>query len=163
MTLRDRRDLRPTSRSVYRSTLIAVGVLAAVLGTGAVAGPAVAAPGPATPTPSAPRSATPPAATEELPTPGVPMLVPDGAFGYIATHSATVAMKRDGVPRTLAGLPVPPPYAPANTALAAQFDRALRAALTDPRGCVQIIIDPTPESGGLFNYGIYPIAGPYCP
>ncbi|MGK2319847.1 hypothetical protein [Gordonia rhizosphera] len=97
----------------------------------------------------------------ELPT-GV-ISVTASEYTYIATHSATQQAASIGLPQVIASLPIPQQYQSANVALAAQFDMALQSALATPGGCVQIVIDPRPPSGNLFDYRFFAVAGEYCP
>ncbi|WP_344782932.1 hypothetical protein [Gordonia caeni] len=95
--------------------------------------------------------------------PGAPMPVPSGAFGYLATRSATLWLAGQQPADRIEALPVPPQYRLANRALAEQMDRELTAAVRTPGACVQIIIDPQSSSGNLFDYGVWSIDREYCP
>ncbi|RPA58273.1 hypothetical protein EF294_16075 [Gordonia oryzae] len=144
-----------------------------VAGHGALALLAVAAAGAAVMTTAAPSSAAPtptqPAPDSQVlrvvdvPEAGPPMPVPTGSFGYLATHDLTTRMASINTAEAIAALPVPEPYRPANTALAENLDLAVKGALADPKGCVQVIVDPRSTSSGLFNYGFYAVSGQYCP
>lgn len=90
------------------------------------------------------------------------MSVPAGSYEFTATHEFTKRLSAMELPDAVAALPVPTSYRPANSALAQQLDLGLRGALTEPRGCLQIIVQPAPAGGSLFAYGIYPISGAYC-
>lgn len=94
---------------------------------------------------------------------GPPMPVPDGAFGFLATHDLTQRMSTMKAAEAIASLPVPEGYRPANLSLASHLDLAVKGALADRRGCVQIIVDPKSTSGALFDYGFYAVSGQYCP
>ena len=146
-------------RAIYTAMLLAVP--AAML----FAAPAAADPGPAAdPAPSvADQPSVQAVQDEELLPPGLPMAVPDGAFGYLATRDATVwlADRRPG--DAVRGLPVAPNLKASNDALADQLDRELRSAKASPGACVQIIVDPATSSGNLFDYGIFAVEKQYCP
>ena len=66
------------------------------------------------------------------------------------------------LPEFVASLPVPAEYKPANLALAARFDVAVQEALASPGGCIQVVIDPAPTTGGVFSYGFFGVDGAYC-
>ncbi|MEP9391633.1 hypothetical protein ABLE92_04095 [Gordonia sp. VNQ95] len=153
----DRPRTLPISRfsTRLRAAALAVGVGAA-LASALSAGTAHAAP-------VAPTETTPSFSVLEIPQAGPPMSVPAGSFEYTATHSVTKQLSTMSIPEAILALPVPADYRPANAALAARLDVAMMAALADPRGCLQIIVDPQPDSGNLFDYGVYPISGEYCP
>ena len=91
------------------------------------------------------------------------MPVPGEAYGYLATHDLTKRMDAMNLPQAVAELPVPDSYRPANLAFAGQFDRAVTAALAEPGGCVQVIINSHTTAGNLFDYGFFPIEPKYCP
>ncbi|PYE13997.1 hypothetical protein DFR67_11496 [Williamsia limnetica] len=91
-----------------------------------------------------------------------PMPVGDSQFGYIATHALTQSAADMNLPEFVASIPVPPEYKPANLALAARFDIVVDEALASPGGCIQVVIDPAPTSGGVFSYGFFAVEGEYC-
>ncbi|UQE76547.1 hypothetical protein [Gordonia sp. PP30] len=101
--------------------------------------------------------------TDDEVVPGAPMPVPAGAFGYLATRSATLWLAAQDPAGRIKALPVPPSYRPANDALAAQMDRELTAAVKTKGACVQIIIDPNVGGGNLFQYGVWSVDRQYCP
>ncbi|WLP91237.1 MULTISPECIES: hypothetical protein [Gordonia] len=112
----------------------------------------------------APGSVSPvPEAEEPLyPTASSPMPVPAGSYGYQATHGFTEQLSRMKAADAIAALPVPSAYRLANLGFAQQFDLALRGALVDPGGCLQLIVNPNTAPGNLFDYGFYAVSGPYC-
>lgn len=132
-------------------------LVAAAAATSLSASPALAAPDPVAPT--APMIAD----TDDTVEPAAPMPVPTGAFGYLATRSATLWLADRHPDDVVRSLPVPPALRPSNDALAAQFERELDAAVRTPGACVQIIIDPQTGSGNLFDYGIWSVEKQYCP
>ncbi|MGC4932540.1 hypothetical protein ACLQ3C_02500 [Gordonia sp. DT30] len=131
-------------------------VAAAAVGTGTVVGAAQSAAVGTTPPPPDAQ------AVVDLPETGSPMPVPTGSYGYLATHDLTKRMSTMKVADSIAALPVPAQYRPANLGLAKTLDRAVQGALADPKGCVQIIVNPRSSSGGLFDYGVYAVSGQYC-
>ncbi|MGW0037175.1 hypothetical protein [Gordonia sp. NPDC003376] len=144
-------------------------MLAMVIGTAeAQAAPATdppaANPGSSEPRTPAPESVSPVPKSEEpeFPTASSPMPVPAGSYGYLATHGFTRQLSRMKAPDALAALPVPSAYRLANLGFAQQFDLALKGALADPKGCLQLIVDPDTAPGNLFDYGFYAVSGPYC-
>lgn len=118
-----------------------------------------AAPGPSGDVPEAPL----PSSTDDEAQPSVPMPVPDGAFGYLATRSATLWLAQQRPGDLIRAFPVPPNYRAANNALARQIDRELKAAVKTKGACVQIIVDPRSSEGNLFDYGVWSVAPAYCP
>ena len=93
---------------------------------------------------------------------GQPMPVGGSQFSYTATHALTQRAADMDLPEFVASLPVPAEYKPANLALAARFDVAVQEALASPGGCVQVVIDPAPTTGGVFSYGFFGVDGAYC-
>lgn len=90
------------------------------------------------------------------------MPVGDSQFGYIATHALTQRAADMKLPEFVASIPVPAEYKPANLALAARFDIVVDEALASPGGCIQVVVDPAPTSGGVFSYGFFAVEGKYC-
>jgi hypothetical protein len=93
---------------------------------------------------------------------GPPIPVGGSQFGYTATHALTQRAADMQLPEFVSSLPVPAEYKPANLALAARFDIAVDEALASPGGCLQVVIDPAPTSGGVFSYGFFAVEGAYC-
>lgn len=120
----------------------------------------ISAPAQAAPNDEAPSGPEPD--TEQV-EPGAPMPVPSGAFGYLATRSATLWLADQQPADRIEALPVPPQYHRANRALAEQMDRELSAATRTPGACVQLIVDPQSSSGNLFDYGVWSVEREYCP
>lgn len=137
---------RFSARTSARIGRVTPALVAVAAGTMIAAGPVHAAP----------------ADLSQLPTASEPMPAGPGEYSYIATRSATKNIASMKVPDAIASLPVPAQYRPANMAMAAQFDKALTAALRAPGGCLQVVVDPRARSGNLFNYGFFPVAGKYC-
>ncbi|AFA72996.1 hypothetical protein GPOL_c19570 [Gordonia polyisoprenivorans VH2] len=146
------------ARSVARHGALALLAVAAA-GTAVMT---TAAPSSAAPTPAQPAPNT-QVLLVDVPEAGPPMPVPTGSFGYLATHDLTKRMASMKTAEAIAALPVPEQYRPANMALAKNLDLAVKGALADPKGCVQVIVDPRSTSGGLFDYGFYAVSGQYCP
>lgn len=105
-----------------------------------------------------------PASADELgPVVGVPITTSGGQYSYIATPAVTRRLDSMNMARAIASLPLPEQYQPANLALAARFDSALAATRAARGSCLQIVVDPKPADGGVFNYGFFPVASTYCP
>ncbi|MBT0568317.1 hypothetical protein [Williamsia sp. CHRR-6] len=160
------------SRTVLAAAL-AIGIMST--GTSAVATaaptPAVPPPGalatipvPTVVTPVAPGSPAINTAPPSLSTPlaGAPAPVSGSEFGYLATHDLTRRARQMNVAQFIASLPVPPQFRAANLAFAARFDATVDSALASPGGCLQIVIDPRPAAGRLFDYGFFAVEGSYC-
>ena len=143
--------------------------------TDAVAAPSTQAPISETPSITAPNSNSPGAKSPEAKSPeaqaalvpdhvqvGPPMPVPTGSYGYLATHDLTKRMKAVGLAAAVAGLPVPPQLRNANLAFAQQLDIAINSALSDQRGCLQMIANPSRTPGNIFDYGFYAVSEAYC-
>ena len=47
--------------------------------------------------------------------------------------------------------------------MAQTLGRELDTAVETPGACLQIIVNPTAEDGGLFNYGFFAVEKQYCP
>lgn len=150
--------LRETTRIRWKRGLIVAGLVTAA----AAAAPAHAAP-PSDPGPARELPAGPMAADQPVAQPGPPMPVPNGGFGYLATRDATLWLARQKPADGIRALPVPREYRKSNDALADQVDRELTVAARTPKACVQIIVDPRPSGGNLFEYGVWSVAPRYCP
>ncbi|GEE02380.1 hypothetical protein nbrc107696_28260 [Gordonia spumicola] len=95
--------------------------------------------------------------------PSIPLQVPEGAFGYIATRGATKWLADRDLPSLIKSLPVPPSFRESNNGMASIIKAELTAAEETPGACVQIIITPAPKQGGLFTYGFFAVEKQYCP
>ncbi|MFT3662816.1 MAG: hypothetical protein QM809_15965 [Gordonia sp. (in: high G+C Gram-positive bacteria)] len=95
--------------------------------------------------------------------PSFPLTVPQGAFGYLATRSATLWLHQQRPGDKIRGFPVPAQYRMANDVLADQIDRELKAAAKTAGACVQIIFNPHSTPGNLFDYGVWSVEEQYCP
>lgn len=91
------------------------------------------------------------------------MEVAPGVYSYLATHELTKRAATMDLPAAIASFPVPGQYRLANLSMAQQFDLALKGALADPKGCLQVTVNPATSAGNLFDYGFFAVSGPYCP
>ncbi len=116
------------------------------------------------PSSTAPSTTTPPSEDFDpsMVKPGLPMPVPEGSFGYIATRGATKWMDDRQPGALVRNLPVPPAFREANSAMGKIIDAELDAAMAEPGACVQIIVTPHSKSG-LFSYGFFAVEPEYCP
>lgn len=95
--------------------------------------------------------------------PGAPIPYADSAFSYLATSGATHWLSDNRVPQLIGSLPVPGEFRPAHDALTDRLDGALDEAVGEPGACLQVVLDPAPGAGMLFDYGFFPVAPEYCP
>lgn len=141
------------------SALIAAVAMPLFIAPLAHAGPSSTAPT----TSTAPSSTTPSEGFDpSMVKPGLPMPVPEGSFGYIATRGATKWMDDRRPGALIRNLPVPPAFRAANSSMGKIIDAELDAAMAKPGACVQIIVTPHSKSG-LFSYGFFAIEPEYCP
>ncbi len=115
---------------------------------------------PSSSTPSEPPTSTHAETAEVIPS--LPMPVPEGSFGYIATRGATKWMNDRAPGALIKNLPVPPAFRKANSDMAKIIDAELDAAMKTPGACVQVIVTPRTKTG-LFSYGFFAIDPEYCP
>lgn len=142
-----------------------IGAAIAAFALGAAGLAAAAVPAAADPvTDPAPETGETPLAPIETATgPGAPVPYADSSFSYLATPGVTHWLSDHGAPRAIGSLPVPSQYRASHDALADRFGEALDSATEVPGACVQIVIDPVPGGGMIFDYGVFPVAPEYCP
>ncbi|WP_132993697.1 hypothetical protein [Gordonia zhaorongruii] len=116
----------------------------------------------AVPTESTPSTST-PSTSEVKVEPNAPMPVADGAIGYTATPQSTRWLADRKPEDVISNLPSPPTDRKSNEQMAEYLGLELDAAVENPGACLQVIVNPPLEQGGMFNYGFFAVEREYCP